>query len=96
MDDYLTFQIAEVAVSRQMFADILSDRQAVGAAGASMRGTWSDLRRATAEEEVRPDAGKSAQVSVPVPPTPASTAFCRHQARFGGLPIPLKEARSWQ
>jgi hypothetical protein len=34
-----------------------------------MRGALLDLRRATTEEEVRLDAGKSAQVSVPVPPT---------------------------
>jgi len=66
-----------------------------------MRGAWSDLRRATAEKEVRPDAGKSAQVSVPVPPTArfdtgqrsgAANAFCRHQARFCGLPIRSKSA----
>jgi hypothetical protein len=49
-----------------------------------MRGAWSDLRRATTEEEVRPDAGKSAQVCVPVPPT----------ARFDRL-LPAPGAILW-
>ena len=82
--------------SRSLAADVrrhfCRDRQVAGAAGASMRGAWSDLRRAAAEKEVRSDAEKSAQVAVPVPPTARLTAFCRHQARFCGLPIRSKSA----
>jgi len=48
---YVTFQMAEVAVPRQMFQEILSlNRPAPGTASASVRGAWSDLRQATAGE----------------------------------------------
>jgi Transposase DDE domain group 1 len=51
---YVTFQLAEVAVSRQMFADILSlIAQFRTPTRAGMRGAWSDLRQATAAEEMQ-------------------------------------------
>ena len=40
----------------------VTDRPAPDATRASMRGAWSDLRQATAAEEVRLDAGKSARL----------------------------------
>ena len=65
------------------------DRQVAGAAGASMRGAWSDLRRATAEKEVRPYAGKSAQVSIPVPPT--ARFDCPYRSKSAILVVRLAE-----
>jgi hypothetical protein len=40
----------------------VADRRAPDATRAGMRGAWSDLRQATAAEEVRLDAGKSARL----------------------------------
>jgi hypothetical protein len=71
---YVTFQLAEVAVSRQMFADILSlVRPAAGIACASMSGQREQSRRG---------AGRVVRLGVTVPSPAASIARCRCWARF--------------
>jgi hypothetical protein len=60
-----------------------------------MKGAWSDLRRATPEEEVRPDAGKSAQGSVPVPPTARFDRLLPAPGEILWVAHTAQKARSW-
>jgi hypothetical protein len=62
---HVTFQMAEVAVSRQMFAEILMlDRPVAGTARASMKGLRGGKALITIGE-VRFDGGKATSSSVP-------------------------------
>ena len=60
---YVTFQLVEVAVSRQMFADILMlIARLRGATRAGLTGRWGQMRQTTAE--VRLDHKKAASSDI--------------------------------
>jgi hypothetical protein len=66
---YVTFQMAEVGVSPQMFArHPVADRSAAGTTCANMRGQRDRMRQATTAK-VCLDLAKSARFTVPVPST---------------------------
>jgi hypothetical protein len=60
---YVTFQLAEVAVSRQMFADPDAHRPAAGATRAGVTGRWGQIRQ-TATGKVRLDERKATGCSL--------------------------------
>ena len=66
---YVTFQMAEVGVSPQMFArHPVADRSAAGTTCANMRGQRDRMQQATTAK-VCLDLAKSARFTVPVPST---------------------------
>jgi hypothetical protein len=65
---YVTFQMAKVAVSRQMFAEILSLIARLRAPSAPARGRGRANPRAARGEACR-DAGKTVRIGVAVPST---------------------------
>jgi Transposase DDE domain group 1 len=78
---YVIFQMAEVAVSRQMFADILSaDRSAAGTACAGMTSA-SQVHRAMRGEVCLVEAKRRVSASGRRQP-PASIALCSWRRRF--------------
>jgi hypothetical protein len=78
-----------------MFADILSLIAAPATTLASMTGAWSDLRQATAAEEVRLDAGKSPRLPPRRSRPAAFDRCCRRDVRLTVVETPQKGDR-WQ
>jgi hypothetical protein len=66
---YVTFQMAEVAVPRQMFAEILSQIVQLRALPAPAGAAGRSRMRQAATAEVCVGAGKTARFSVPLPST---------------------------
>ena len=92
---YLTFQLAEVAVPRQMFArHPVADRPAPGAARARMTGAEARCGQATIDE-VRLDAGEVPRFGAAAQPTggydalpDTQHAICRCSRRSKGRSSP--------
>jgi len=100
---YVTFQMAEVGVSPQMFArHPVADRSAAGTTCANMRGQRDRMQQATTAK-VCLDLAKSARFTVPVPSTVGFdrllltlNTICRCPIRSTERSWPQKQREIWR